>query len=65
MSEGWRTDQSIDPLSMKLDGVRVVPSRLRGDFDQKRAALDAELDSIPLPDAPKEGAKTDAQEANE
>ena len=60
----------IDPLSMKLDGVRVVPSRLRGDFDQKRAALDAELDSIPLPDAskdvaPKTAANGDPQEANE
>ncbi|HEY1955489.1 MAG TPA: M23 family metallopeptidase [Polyangiaceae bacterium] len=54
----------IDPLSMKLDGVRVVPPRLRGDFDQKRASLDAELDAIPLPEAPpaKEVAKSDTPE---
>ncbi len=42
----------IDPLSMKLDGVRVVPPKLRTDFEAKRAALDGELESIPLPDAP-------------
>jgi hypothetical protein len=34
---------------MKLDGVRVVPPRLRGDFDDLKKNLDAEIDSINLP----------------
>jgi len=36
----------LDPLSMKLDGVRVVPPRLRGDFDELRKTLDALIDPI-------------------
>ena len=46
------TEQFIDPLTMKLDGVRIVPPRLRGDFDELKKNLDAEIDSITLPDAP-------------
>ena len=52
----------IDPLSMKLDGVRVVPPKQRGEFDQARAALDTELDAIPLPQAPTEEPKAVSQE---
>jgi murein DD-endopeptidase MepM/ murein hydrolase activator NlpD len=44
-------EQFIDPLSMKLDGVRIVPPRLRGDFDEQKKTLDAEIDSITLPEA--------------
>jgi len=36
----------LDPLSMKLDGVRVVPPRLRPDFDELRKTLDALIDPI-------------------
>lgn len=41
----------IDPLSLRLDGVRVVPRSLRDEFDRRRGELDAELDGIPLPPA--------------
>jgi murein DD-endopeptidase MepM/ murein hydrolase activator NlpD len=39
----------IDPMTLRLDGVRVVPRGRRDEFDRLRAALDAELDAIPLP----------------
>jgi murein DD-endopeptidase MepM/ murein hydrolase activator NlpD len=39
----------IDPMTLRLDGVRVVPRGRREEFDHLRAALDGELDSIPLP----------------
>jgi murein DD-endopeptidase MepM/ murein hydrolase activator NlpD len=39
----------IDPMTLRLDGVRVVPRGRREEFDRIRAVLDGELDSIPLP----------------
>ncbi len=39
----------IDPMTLRLDGVRVVPRSRRDEFDRNRAALDAELDAIALP----------------
>jgi murein DD-endopeptidase MepM/ murein hydrolase activator NlpD len=39
----------IDPMTLRLDGVRVVPRGKREEFERSRAALDAELDAIPLP----------------
>lgn len=45
-------EQFIDPLTMRLDGVRIIPPRLRGDFDDLKKTLDAEIDSITLPEAP-------------
>jgi murein DD-endopeptidase MepM/ murein hydrolase activator NlpD len=39
----------IDPMTLRLDGVRVVPRGRRDEFERARTALDAELDSIPLP----------------
>jgi hypothetical protein len=44
-----RGDQFIDPMTLRLDGVRVVARALRDQFDRLRGELDAELDSIPLP----------------
>jgi hypothetical protein len=41
----------IDPLSLRLDGLHVVPRALRDEFDRLRSGLDAELDNIPLPPA--------------
>jgi murein DD-endopeptidase MepM/ murein hydrolase activator NlpD len=41
----------IDPMTLRLDGVRVVPRGLRDEFDRQRAALDAELDGVALPAA--------------
>ncbi len=42
----------IDPMTLRLDGVRVVPRGRRDEFDKLRAQLDAEIDAIPLPAAP-------------
>jgi murein DD-endopeptidase MepM/ murein hydrolase activator NlpD len=39
----------VDPMTFRLDGARVVPRNLRDEFDRHRAALDADLDGIPLP----------------
>ena len=36
-------------MTLRLDGVRVVPRGRRDEFDRLRASLDPELDSIPLP----------------
>jgi hypothetical protein len=41
--------QFIDPMTLRLDTVRVVPRSRRDDFDRVRSSLDAELDAIPLP----------------
>jgi murein DD-endopeptidase MepM/ murein hydrolase activator NlpD len=41
----------IDPMTLRLDGVRVVPRSRRTEFDRLRGDLDAELDAIPLPAA--------------
>lgn len=43
--------QFIDPMTLRLDTVRVVPRGKRDDFDREKASLDAELDTIPLPAA--------------
>jgi murein DD-endopeptidase MepM/ murein hydrolase activator NlpD len=50
----------IDPMTLRLDGVRVVPRARRDEFDRMRAEVDAELDSIPLPAASGAGAAGDA-----
>ncbi len=47
-----RGDAFIDPLSLKLDGVRLVPVANRDEFEASRKDLDAALDAIPLPAAP-------------
>jgi len=47
-----RGDVFIDPMTLRLDGVRVVPRSRRDDFDRLRSQLDAELDAIPLPAPP-------------
>jgi hypothetical protein len=43
-----RGDVFIDPTTLRLDGVRVVPRVQRDQFDRLRADLDAELDAIAL-----------------
>ncbi len=52
----------IDPLAMKLDGVRVVPPSQRDEFDALRAELDKVLDAIALgpPPPPAPAVATDA-----
>jgi murein DD-endopeptidase MepM/ murein hydrolase activator NlpD len=44
-----RGDVYIDPLALKLDGLRVVPLIYRDEFAKVRAGADALLDAIPLP----------------
>jgi murein DD-endopeptidase MepM/ murein hydrolase activator NlpD len=39
----------IDPMTLRLDGVRVVPRGSRDEFDRVRADLDAQLDGVALP----------------
>jgi murein DD-endopeptidase MepM/ murein hydrolase activator NlpD len=39
----------IDPMTLRLDGVRIVPRAQRDEFDRLRAERDAELDAIVLP----------------
>lgn len=39
----------VDPMTLRLDGFRVVPRSLRDEFDRLRAELDAQLDGVPLP----------------
>jgi murein DD-endopeptidase MepM/ murein hydrolase activator NlpD len=44
-----RGDIFIDPLALKLDGVRVVPLADRAEFERIRAELDLALEAVPLP----------------
>ena len=46
-----RGDIFLDPMSMKLDGVRVLPLAARDEFEKHREELDARLDAIALPAA--------------
>lgn len=41
----------IDPLALKMDGVRTLPTADREAFAKKRAELDAALDAVALPAA--------------
>jgi murein DD-endopeptidase MepM/ murein hydrolase activator NlpD len=44
----------IDPLSLKLDGDRVLPRSARMELEEERGPLDKMLDAIALPAAPVE-----------
>lgn len=39
----------IDPMTLRLDGMRVVPRGSRDEFDRRRGELDTELDGVALP----------------
>jgi murein DD-endopeptidase MepM/ murein hydrolase activator NlpD len=47
----------IDPMGLKMDGVRTLPPADRDAFAKKRAELDAALEAVTLPAA--DGAATD------
>lgn len=47
-----RNGNFIDPLSLKMDGVRVLPPADRDAFAKKRGELDSAIDGIALPAAP-------------
>jgi murein DD-endopeptidase MepM/ murein hydrolase activator NlpD len=47
-----RGDVFIDPLSLRLDGVRVLPREDRAAFAKRRALLDEELEAIQVADLP-------------
>jgi murein DD-endopeptidase MepM/ murein hydrolase activator NlpD len=49
----------IDPLSLKMDGVRVLPPADRDPFQRRRVELDARLDRVAMP------ALTDAVDEND
>ncbi len=58
-----RKGMFIDPLALKLDGVRVLAPVDREVFAKKRAELDAALDAVPLPVAvPDAIAKDDTED---
>jgi murein DD-endopeptidase MepM/ murein hydrolase activator NlpD len=42
----------VDPLTLKMDGERVMPSSERESFEALKRQLDAVLDGIALPDRP-------------
>lgn len=42
----------IDPLTLKLDGDRVLPKSDRAEFETLRTSVDKLLDAIPLPSVP-------------
>ncbi|HKQ71277.1 MAG TPA: M23 family metallopeptidase, partial [Polyangiaceae bacterium] len=44
----------IDPLSLRLDGDRVLPKGERDEFERQRTTLDKLLDAVPLPLLPPE-----------
>ncbi len=46
-----RGETFIDPLALRLDGVRVVPASQRDEFTKIRTEMDAALDAIALPPA--------------
>ena len=46
-----RGEAFLDPLALKLDGVRVVPLSGRGEFERTRAELDIAIDGIAMPAA--------------
>ena len=41
----------IDPLGLKMDGVRVLPPADREAFARKRGDLDVAIDGVALPSA--------------
>jgi hypothetical protein len=55
----------IDPLSLKLDGDRVLPRMERAILDEERAPLDKILDAIPLPAASAESAPNASSEGED
>lgn len=44
-----RRGKFIDPLTLRLDGLRVLPANERPQFQRVRAELDKVLDALPLP----------------
>jgi hypothetical protein len=44
-----RGGQFIDPMTLRMESMRVVPRSRRDEFDRLRTSLDGELDTIPLP----------------
>jgi hypothetical protein len=51
-----RGDIFMDPLGLKLDGVRVLPPEDREDFTKTRMELDGVLDAIAMGGAADAGA---------
>jgi murein DD-endopeptidase MepM/ murein hydrolase activator NlpD len=47
----------IDPMALKMDGVRTIPPADRDAFAKRRADLDVALEAVPLPSA--DGVVTD------
>ena len=46
-----RGDVFLDPMSLNLDGMRVLPHADREKFAARKEELNAMLEAIPLPEA--------------
>jgi murein DD-endopeptidase MepM/ murein hydrolase activator NlpD len=55
----------VDPMTLKMDGVRVLPPSDREVFAKKRSELDGVLEGIPLPAATDPGIAEDKDEKDE
>jgi murein DD-endopeptidase MepM/ murein hydrolase activator NlpD len=55
----------IDPLSLKLDGDRVLSRVERAVLEEERAPLDKILDAVPLPSAPAENTAHGANDSED
>lgn len=55
----------IDPMSLKLDGERMISKEAREVYDRLRAELDPVLDAIGLPEAPPPEAAAPSASASE
>jgi murein DD-endopeptidase MepM/ murein hydrolase activator NlpD len=55
----------IDPMTLRLDGERVLPKPERADFDEQRAALDRALDAVAMPALAEGSAAPAAADAGE
>jgi hypothetical protein len=52
----------IDPLRLKLDGLRVLPKSDRPEFDRQREPLDQLLDAIALPPSGQRASPAEAED---
>ena len=57
-----RGDIFMDPLTLKLDGVRMLPNKDKDEFDELRNKDDQALDAVVMPtNDPDAGPKNDTQ----
>ena len=60
-----RGDTFIDPMGLKIDGVRTLPAADREAFAKRRAELDVALEAITLPAADRSKTAADKDDGDE